>query len=261
MSRIRVAAQWLDRVANGEWAIIPGSEKAASELADALHQLLRAHEADRPSDFDRIARLDARTQAQINGLIGAFNGVIRSNSQQIYVMYVHEKGAYSASALIEGARIHLSDDAQNNISNSEKTDFDLAGKCYVHDLATATGFHAMRALEAEARRYHKEVTQQSVEVDWTLNPLINGNCGRGQVGLRDAWKSEGAREDSPLLLIITLLTSISQIYRNPIMHPEMVLDESSSKQVFDTTALAISAMVADRLKREKTRAQTHGKVI
>jgi hypothetical protein len=34
------------------------------------------------------------------------------------------------------------------------------------------------------------------------------------------------------------------------MHPEMTLDEPSSKQVFDTGALAISAMVADRKKRE-----------
>src|SRR5690349_4446473 len=51
LARIRVATQWLDRFASGEWAIIPGSQKAASELADALHQLLSAHEADRPSDF------------------------------------------------------------------------------------------------------------------------------------------------------------------------------------------------------------------
>ena len=107
----------------------------------------------------------------------------------------------------------------------------------------------MRALESEARRYHMVVTGRTGEVDWTLNTVINGNSGKGQVGLRDQWKKEGAKDDSPLLLIIALLTSINQIYRNPIMHPEMVLNLDTAKQVFDTAALAISAMVADCVRR------------
>jgi hypothetical protein len=34
------------------------------------------------------------------------------------------------------------------------------------------------------------------------------------------------------------------------MHPEMVLTPEQAKQVFDTTALVISAMVEDRDKRK-----------
>jgi hypothetical protein len=185
LSRIRTATRWLDRFASGEWAIIPRSAEAASKLTDALHALLTAHEQDPNAATGKVARLDKQTQAQLNALIGAFNGVIRSNSEQVYILYVHEKSAYSARALVECARLHLSDDAQKNTSDSEKVDFDLAGRCYALDLHTATGFHAMRALEAEARRYHKVVTAQPLEVDWTLNPLINGNSGRDQVGLRD----------------------------------------------------------------------------
>jgi hypothetical protein len=109
----------------------------------------------------------------------------------------------------------------------------------------------MRALEAEARRYHMVVTSIPKEVDWTLDPLVNGNSGGKQFGLRVQWKKEGAKDDSPLMLIITLLSFINQIYRNPIMHPEMTLNLTKAKLVFDSAALAISAMVEDREHRQK----------
>src|SRR5947209_2730624 len=116
LSRIGVAIQWLDHFASGEWAIIPGSSEAAAELVEALHALVEAHGADPKSATGAIARLDEKTQTRINTLIGALNGVVRSNSRQIYILYAHEKGAYSANALIEGARVHLSEEAQTNTS-------------------------------------------------------------------------------------------------------------------------------------------------
>jgi hypothetical protein len=173
----------------------------------------------------------------------------RDGAQEIYAFLVVGKGAYSASALISDATSHLSSLAQKELTKEEKQDFILAGACYACAFPTASGFHAMRAIEAEARRYHKQVTNCASVVDWTLDRLINGNSGQKQVGLRDHWKTEGARDDSPLHLIMALLTSINQIYRNPIMHPEMILDDAKAKQVFDTAALVISTMVEDRVKR------------
>ncbi len=195
-------------------------------------------------------QLDERTQALIYNKLTSFHNAIRSGAREVYVFYVHERGAYSVKALLEGASSHLSGLAQTTIPESERRDFDLAGACYACDLPTASGFHSMRAVEAEARRYHRVVTGIPQEVDWTLDPLINGNSGRGQVGLRDQWKKEGSRVDSSLSLIMTLLSSVAQIYRNPIMHPEMILNLEQAKQVFDTAALAISSMVEDRVKRE-----------
>jgi hypothetical protein len=242
-SRANTAVGWLKPIAAGEFVLIPATRRLAAELVEVLEPLI-ARSQGKPT------RLDEHTQAKIHVPLTAFHNIVRSGAQEIYVFHIHGRGAYSVSALLEDASAHLSSLAQQTIPASEKKDFALAGACYACDLWTATGFHAMRALEAEARRYHKIVTNATQEVDWTLHPLVNGNSGRNQFGLRDQWEKEGAKNDSPLLLIITLLTSLSHVYRNPIMHPEMTLDVEKAKQVFDTAGLAISSMVEDRVSRQ-----------
>jgi hypothetical protein len=241
-SRTGTALGWLKGVATGDFIVIPAMKRLAAELVAILDPLIEQSQG-------KFSRIDDHTQAKIHTTLTAFHNIVRSGAQEIYVFHVHGRGVYSVSALLEDAASHLSTLAQQEIPEPEKKDFALAGACFACDLWTATGFHAMRSLEAEARRYHKTVTSATQEVDWTLDPLINGNSGRSQFGLRDQWKKEGASNSSPLLLIITLLTSLSHIYRNPIMHPEMTLDMEKAKQVFDTAALAISSMVEDRVNR------------
>lgn len=243
LSRISNAMNWLTPIASEEHLVIPGTPQLAKELIELLSPLLQEKETAHPTPVGGML------QAGINNALTAYHNVARSGAQQIHTFLVSGIGAYSATAMVSNAASHLSELAQSQLSGPEKEDFISAGACLACSFPTASGFHAMRALEAEARRYHMVVTGLDKEVDWTLDPLINGNSGKGQVGLRDQWKSEGAKDDSQLLLIITLLKSVAQIYRNPIMHPEMVLNEDTAKQIFDTAALAISAMVRDRAIR------------
>jgi hypothetical protein len=186
---------------------------------------------------------------QLFQLLRKFGAVLESECSDIFTYHVPNVGAYSTESLIEKAESHLSTEAQNTLTKEDIADFRHAGECLAFGLHTACGFHAMRALEDEARRYHKIVTGAPVEVDWTLDTLVNGNSGRGQFGLRDQWKKEGARDDSPLVLVMSLLSTLTHIYRNPIMHPEMVLDPEQAKQVFNVSSVTINAMVADRIKR------------
>lgn len=238
-SRVSTAAKWLVAIANGRTTMLPGTQRLASELLDLLNPLLAEHPG----------RVDERTQSAVNVAITAFHNSVKIGAQEVYTFWISGRGAYSAGALMDDASCHLSELAQKTLAKAELKDFAQAGACLAVGLGTATGFHAMRALEAEARRYHMAVTANSAEVDWTLNTVINGNSGKGQFGLRDRWKKEGAKDESHLLLIITLLSSVTQVYRNPIMHPEMTLDIEKAKLVFDTSALAISAMVDDRERR------------
>jgi hypothetical protein len=239
-SRISNAIKWLEPIASGEYALIKGTIGIAKELLTLLPPLVE----------QKCVRVEPILQAQIHHVLTSFHNEVKSGAFEIYTFLISGVGAFSASALVEDATCHLSEEAQKELIHAEKSDFKLAGACLACMLYTATGFHAMRALEVEARRYHMTVIGGQKEVDWTLDPLINGNSGRNQFGLRDQWKKEGARPDSPLALIISLLASINQIYRNPIMHPEMTLDGPMAKEVFDTAALAISKMVQDRLKRK-----------
>jgi hypothetical protein len=244
LNTINTALGWLKPIASKSLETVPGTALLAKEIVGLIEPLL----APTASPTLTVTR-----HAEIKFSVDAFHNVLRSGAQQIYAFLVLGKGAYSASALIADAASHLSPLAQQVLSKEEKQDFILAGACYACAFPTAAGFHAMRAVEAEARRYHKEVTGCVSIVDWTLDRLINGNSGQKQVGLRDQWKTEGARDDSSLHLIMALLISINQIYRNPIMHPEMILDDPKAKKVFDTAALVVSIMVEDRVQRAATR--------
>ena len=106
----------------------------------------------------------------------------------------------------------------------------------------------MRAVQAQARLYHMVVTHMPEQLeDVPLGPLING-AGDFD-GLRDVWTREGAENDSPLGLIISLLSSLNKIYRCPIMHPDMMLTGDTAKLVFDLAAIVISSMMQDAVDR------------
>jgi hypothetical protein len=225
--------------------MLPRSAVLARELVGLLTPIV-----DNPNPPEKLSEGD---DVNITRSLTAFNNVLESEANEVFTYIINDVGAYSVAALLEKAECHLSDLAQRALKNGEQKDFRLAGACLALKLFTACGFHAMRATEAVARHYHMIVVGGTSPVDWTLAPLINGNSGRAQVGLRDQWKAEGERQDSQLALIIALLSAISQVYRNPIMHLETVLDEHSAKLVFDISAVAVSTMVADGIERLSTK--------
>ncbi len=160
-------------------------------------------------------------------------------------------------SLAQTADLHLSELARQVVADTIKKDFTWAGACLAADLFTACGFHAMRALETEARTYHTIVT--GVEMtDVPLWVLIDGDQKTFPgSGLRGQHEKEGSPQDSQLGLVIALLAYLNKIYRRPIMHPEMTLNHETAKEVFDATAIAISAMVADGEHRREAKSGAH----
>jgi hypothetical protein len=107
----------------------------------------------------------------------------------------------------------------------------------------------MRAVEAEARMYHLEVTGIDL-TEVPLGTLIYGDQKKYPgSGLRTQYTKEGSLHESQLGLIVSLLSQMNAIYRIPVMHPKMVLHAHTAKFVFDTSAIVISAMVTDAIER------------
>jgi hypothetical protein len=104
-------------------------------------------------------------------------------------------------------------------------------------IVKASGYHALRALEGEARKYHKLVLKLDVESEEPLGPIINGL--RKQLELEEHQKAS----DSPLGLIITNLTQMNKIYRQPLTHPDMVIaNEDDATEIFNLVAALIIMM-------------------
>lgn len=227
-------------------AVLPKTAQAATNLLSDVRQFSKILGEERPPTESETG--------PITNAIHMLYQVFEQESQDFPAYLVTPVGAYSATALHENASVHLSRASQALIDDEQKLDFNKAGACLSLDLYTGCGFHAMRAVEAEARTYHKIVTGVSLG-QVPIGTIINGNQKEFPgSGLKLQHAEEGSTNDSPLGLVISLLSQVNAIYRRPVMHPQMILDFDMAKLVFDLSAVVISTMVADgheRLKRLK----------
>jgi hypothetical protein len=179
---------------------------------------------------------------ELREVVKRFQTLLFSETENSPVFSVTPKGIYDTLALVDHAEREL----EESVSENAKKDFAQAGRCLAFELFTATGFHAMRALEGVARRYHKVVTCAPRLSTEPLGPLIKEL--RAQLKVENPHDDEQA-SNSPLGLIIALLARITKIYRNPIMHPEMVLDEQSAKRIFKLASNVIADIEEDIVTR------------
>jgi hypothetical protein len=234
--------EWLEEFSNVEWTDFPKSRSAGRTLLKFIEPFLK--------DLGTERKL---TQAEWNSIIHEttqFHNVFKQEMQDTFVYLVTPIGAYSVPILVKEAEKHLSELALKHVNEQAKHDFNLAGYCLSLNLWTASGFHSMRALEMETRIYHKIVTGIELS-DSPFGALIKGDNKVKGSGLSPWHEKNGGKSDSPLGLIISILSHINKIYRCPIMHPEMTLDSATAKQVFDIGAIAVSAIIADGLELRK----------
>lgn len=236
-----VAKDWVQSCATFEVDVLPKTKKGASRLIAVLDEFSKLLGNDREATTEEWK--------VIPDGIAEFYKIFEQESEDANVFIVTPVGAYAVSSLLENACSHLSKPAQEIVADEVRQDFDQAGRCLALDLYTACGFHAVRAMEAEARFYHEDVT--GVELtDVPIGTLIHGDQKKYPgSGLQIQHNKEGGSNENPLGLIISLLSQINAIYRRPIMHPEMSLGRDRAKFVFDTAAIAISAMVTDAVVR------------
>lgn len=240
------ARSWLQSFGTQEPPLMPKSQTAAWDLIHIIDDFKTLLGQDRKATLAEWTDLT-------NGVM-RFNNVYEQEVEDAHILCVTSIGAYSTSVLMENAYTHLSAQAQKKVHPQTKTDLNSSGRCLALDLPTASGFHAMRAVEAEARLYHQIVTSAPEPLsDVPLGPVINGKKG-DFAGLRDQFITEGQSNDSSLGLIISMLSHVNKIYRCPITHPDMTLDYDGAKHVFDLATVAISAIISDGEERKRAKA-------
>lgn len=122
-------------------------------------------------------------------------------------------------------------------------DFKESARCLAFGFSTACGFHVVRAAEAVLRKWHQLIKPQaSDDTQWN-------NCIRELIAEnKNEQDDETKRRVGGLL---SMLDSLRDANRNPLMHPEMSLDPSQATSLFKLTTSLISSMTREIIRIQR----------
>ncbi|MEC5325889.1 hypothetical protein [Aurantimonas sp. A3-2-R12] len=103
-----------------------------------------------------------------------------------------------------------------------------AGKCLAYENSTAAGFHVFRVLESVLRRYYVQETEGKAP------PKV-----RNIAVYVNAMKQAGKGDQKTLFL----LKEISDRFRNPLIHPDVVLSTDDAIAIYGLVRTAVTEML------------------
>lgn len=224
-STIYFAKAWLDWFLEGKIVPIAFSKETGYHLSGALAKLVPGQVSEIPTDKLEYELSWQDVYLITNGL-KEFQIVWQTELGKMDTYFISQKGIYSTSDLIERADNVLPIEIAHALSESIRSDLRQAGRCLAFDLATATGFHIMRALEGVLRDFYCPTflgTKPKAR-DWN--------------GYIQCLKSTDADPK-----ILAILDQIRSLHRNPTIHPQEVLTINEAMTLFGIAQSAIVAMV------------------
>lgn len=194
---------------------IRASWPACHELRERMRQLTGTGEGAGSGSIEAVGWAAARLENVLLEEVGTLDVYIPS-----------DKGAYSSTILAEEGHKALGDEALGVVSEDTARDFDEAGRCLAFGLATAAGYHVMRATESVIRQWY------ALAVDTPKARILWDDA---VVELEKV----AAEEDKATL---ELLGHLRRHLRNRLMHPEDFLNTDQAMDAFATAQVMIRAM-------------------
>ena len=192
------------------------------ELLAAIKKLTTDANKEREIDF-----LDTYSLSQA---LEKFETVLTAEMNVGNAFLVTKKRGYDTSDLIGQGEVLFPSELVRTVPES-LGDIREAGRCIAFELATAAGFHLMRATELVLRRYFEVVT-----------PIGTGRPERNNLGDYLA-KLEELQAGNPKTR--ATLKQIKDLHRNELMHPEVSLSLEEALALLGIVQSAIVAMLGE----------------
>lgn len=173
--------------------------------------------------------------AHIKALVGKLKVVLIAELRTSTSFSVTGSGIFDVGLLVNGAHRALDPEIIYIVGDAVRNELDDAGKCLAFNLYTAAGFHAMRAIERVIKLYLQNFIDEKAIARLK-------NWGQYLDALEKV--SEGAVL-RPSEEAIALIRQIKDIYRNPVIHPDRVLDSHEAKTIFHGTIAAITRIASE----------------
>lgn len=172
-----------------------------------------------------------------------FETVFQEEMREAATYHVPRRGIYWTPALVDSAHETFPADVRGHIPPKALDEWRGAGRCLAFGLLSASGFHVARAVEGTMEAYHALFCGAGGKTMKTWNDYIEALAAIDQ-GTRPL----------PTPKILDELRQMKENYRNPIMHPRVVLTEPDARMLFNDGESVIIAM-AQEMKTVGDRAQ------
>jgi hypothetical protein len=231
----------IGKLRKGEPLPITVSEERARELEMSIDNLIRETfytTDDEGKRHFRWPEADAKNIPEwrwksIVELLEKFETVFAEDMRENATYYVPRRGIYFTKALVDAADESFPKEVADHISDKTRSEWRAAGRCLAFNLLSASGFHVARAVESAVEQYYQYFCAKGP--DDTLN---------GWQDYIDALeRARGACASNPKTL--AELKQMKDDFRNPVVHPRIVLSESNARMLFNNGESLIIAMAQD----------------
>lgn len=178
----------------------------------------------------------------INNFLREFEGVFEEESKRLGAFLITQKGIYHTVKLISDASEHFEPEVLKHLPSTAIYDLQEAGKCLAFECPTAMAYHILRAIEAVILKYYETLTGHA----WSKKQ-------KGWWLYIDALKTLPSNPVPPS--ITQRLNEIREYERNPIAHPEFILELKQAIPFFNLGCSVIPLMVDEIEKIESAKAK------
>jgi hypothetical protein len=141
--------------------------------------------------------------------------------------FVSKKGGYDTTDIITRAEVLFPSELMLKAPEAIR-DIQEAGRCIAYELATAAGFHLLRANESVLLKYFDTVAGEEKRPS-------NRNLGALLKKMQDLGVGDSK--------VLAVLTQIKDLHRNPLFHPEDQLSVDEAINLMGIVRSAVSAML------------------
>ncbi|MGD0151232.1 MAG: hypothetical protein ABSB77_21840 [Xanthobacteraceae bacterium] len=164
-----------------------------------------------------------------------FETVFAEEMKEAATYFVPRRGIYWTPALVDTADECFPLSIVGHIPQKTREDWKSAGRCLAFNLLSASGFHAARAVEGTLEAYYQLFTGQpgaTLKTWYEYTEALTKVTG----------------SPVPQAKTIAELDQMRTDYRNPIMHPRVVLTEPDARMLFangESLIIAMAQEIAD----------------
>lgn len=177
----------------------------------------------------------------LKAAITEFETIFAEEMRETATYFVPRRGIYYTPALVDTAEQTFPAELVSHIPQKAKDDWRAAGRCLAFSLLSASGFHVARAVEACLESYYGYFSGKPGETLHSWYDYIK------------ALKEIAEKKPTPCPLGKTLveLDQMREDYRNPIVHPRVVLSEADARMLFANGESLIIAMAQELAEASK----------